>query len=138
MRAMNTSHAQCRNRDALLHVHRTRRESNEDRAVGAYKQAQTELWNAAGAATQHEHTQLLRPLYDHIVSTVSRQSPGGHDVAVLDIASGPGEPAISIARALPSCSVLATDMACNMVQTARIRAEIAGLTDLRCSSSLSC
>jgi ubiquinone/menaquinone biosynthesis C-methylase UbiE len=105
--------------------------------VGAYKQAQTELWNAAGAATQHEHTELLRTLYDHIVTTVSRQSRGGHH-AVLDIASGPGEPAISIARALPSCSVLATDMACNMVQTARIRAKTAGLSNFRCKLLLSC
>jgi 2-polyprenyl-3-methyl-5-hydroxy-6-metoxy-1,4-benzoquinol methylase len=100
--------------------------------VGAYKQAQIELWNAAGAATQHAHTELLRPLYDDIVSIVSRRSCGGHDAAVLDIASGPGEPALSIARALPSCSVLATDVACSMVHTARLRAELAGLRNLRC------
>lgn len=104
--------------------------------MGAYKQAQIQLWNAAGAATQHEHTELLRTLYDHIVSIVSRRSCGGHDAALLDIASGPGEPALSIARALPGCSVLATDVACSMVHMARSRAECAGLTNLRCRAFL--
>jgi len=44
-------------------------------------------------------------------------------VVILDLASGPGEPAATIAAALPSCKVIATDVSEDMVATAAKVAE---------------
>eukprot|EP00208_Stichococcus_sp_RCC1054_P004973 CAMPEP_0206148318 /NCGR_PEP_ID=MMETSP1473-20131121/36272_1 /ASSEMBLY_ACC=CAM_ASM_001109 /TAXON_ID=1461547 /ORGANISM="Stichococcus sp, Strain RCC1054" /LENGTH=309 /DNA_ID=CAMNT_0053545613 /DNA_START=219 /DNA_END=1148 /DNA_ORIENTATION=- len=49
----------------------------------------------------------------------------------LDIASGPGEPALSIAAALPHATVTATDLAEGMVQIARERAQEQGLSNVK-------
>lgn len=52
----------------------------------------------------------------------------------LDIASGPGEPALSIAAALPHATVTATDLAEGMVQIARERAQEQGLSNVKCAN----
>ena len=50
--------------------------------------------------------------------------------ACLDIASGPGEPAFSIAAAVPGATMTATDLAEGMVQAARSRAHELGLSNV--------
>lgn len=47
---------------------------------------------------------------------------------------GSGEPALSIAKALPQCQVVATDLAPGMVEQAKRRAEAQGITNLRCGN----
>jgi ubiquinone/menaquinone biosynthesis C-methylase UbiE len=54
-------------------------------------------------------------------------------MAVLDLASGAGEPALSIARAVgPEGRVVATDLVDDMLAGARRRATAAGLDNLEC------
>lgn len=119
--------------DKLWHTHRTSRPRDAGSAVAAYKQAQSDLWNAAGAAVEQEHTELLRPLFDHIVSRVDQNVGRSSAVAILDIATGPGEPSLSVAKALPACSVVATDLAAGMIAKARGRAQTEGLNNFRCA-----
>lgn len=56
----------------------------------------------------------------------------GAGMRVLDLASGAGEPAMTLARAVgPSGAVVATDLVAEMVTAARRRAAAAGLSHLR-------
>lgn len=54
---------------------------------------------------------------------------------VLDVASASGEPAATIARALPSATVLATDLAAEFVELGRARAESLRLPNLVCQQA---
>lgn len=56
--------------------------------------------------------------------------PAGQNLQVLDLASGPGDPAIPIAQALPQAQVTATDLAPKMCQLAAQRARSLGLTNI--------
>jgi ubiquinone/menaquinone biosynthesis C-methylase UbiE len=53
---------------------------------------------------------------DAVLSHVGFEASG---LTVLDLASGPGEPAATIAAALPHCKVLATDVSEDMVAAAK-------------------
>lgn len=117
----------------VWHTHRISRPRDVGSDIAAYKEAQAALWNAAGAAADDDHTELLRPLYGHISYIVEQRLGKSSDGAILDIASGTGEPSLSIARALPACSVIATDAASSMVDRARNRAAEECLNIFRCT-----
>ena len=51
---------------------------------------------------------------------------------VLDVASGPGEPALTLAQALPHLAVVSTDALPDMVAQAQARAQAAALSNVRC------
>ena len=51
---------------------------------------------------------------------------------VLDVASGPGEPALTLAAALPGLAVVSTDALPDMVAQAQARAHAAALPNVRC------
>ncbi|KAK9812613.1 hypothetical protein WJX72_000580 [[Myrmecia] bisecta] len=67
---------------------------------------------------------LIRELVDTVVAVVGRDASG---LTILDVATGPGEPAFSLAKALPGSLVTATDFAPGMVAEAETRAKEQGL-----------
>jgi len=68
------------------------------------------------------------PMFDAVLrcvrSDVAAAAPGrdGAGLRILDLASGPGEPATTLARALPGAAVACTDFAPDMVAKAKVRA----------------
>jgi ubiquinone/menaquinone biosynthesis C-methylase UbiE len=68
---------------------------------------------------------FLRPMGDEIVAALQLQTAG----AVLDIATGTGEPGLSIAASLPKGRVVGTDLAEGMLAIARERAAERGLSN---------
>jgi ubiquinone/menaquinone biosynthesis C-methylase UbiE len=70
---------------------------------------------------------FLRPMGDAIIAALQ---PAGSDT-VLDIATGTGEPGLTIAAALPGGRVTGTDLAEGMLATAAARARERGLANYR-------
>lgn len=107
-------------------------EEEEERA--AYNKRSADAWSAAAVAYAAEMhgvvseadeadqgaASLLTPLVAHFVQLVRDSLEGtfARQPKVLDIASGPGEPALSIALAVPKCAALAADIAPGMVEEA--------------------
>ena len=96
--------------------------------------------NAAAKANQHATWQTVAPGWKKWTATLTRQSapltaritagfrPGQR---VLDLASGVGDPAITIARKVaPTGSVLGTDLVDEMLAVARENAAAAGVTNV--------
>ncbi len=71
------------------------------------------------------------PIIGQFVELAKAALEGKSDPACLDIASGPGEPAFSIAAAVPGATMTATDLAEGMVKAARSRAHECGLTNVK-------
>ncbi|KAK3250061.1 hypothetical protein CYMTET_40561 [Cymbomonas tetramitiformis] len=65
---------------------------------------------------------------DSTVSAVRKLSPDA--ASILDLGSGPGEPACTLAAAFPSASVICSDVAQAMVDLAEKRAKSEGLRNL--------
>lgn len=79
-------------------------------------------------AAQHHHP---KGPWNKILKVVQAELPGdGQGKTVLDIASGPGEPALSIAKALPGASVISTDISPDMSEKAVAAAAAAGVTNM--------
>lgn len=91
---------------------------------------QKETWNkfSPGWKKWDEFTMaFLRPMGDEIIAALR---PAGHDT-VLDLATGTGEPGLTIAAALPEGRVIGTDLAEGMLATAAARAEARRLSNYR-------
>lgn len=71
------------------------------------------------------------PIIGQFVKLAKAALEGNPNPACLDIASGPGEPAFSIAAAVPGATVTATDLAEGMVEAARSRARELGLSNVK-------
>ncbi len=69
---------------------------------------------------------FLRPMGDEIIRSIN---PNGHE-KVLDIASGTGEPGLTIASMLDGGSVMITDLAEDMLTIARENAEKRGIMNI--------
>ena len=67
-----------------------------------------------------QHLHPNGPWKKMVEATQSALGPSGRGV-VLDLATGPGEPANMIARALPEATVIATDVSTDMVDKAKER-----------------
>eukprot|EP00955_Chlamydomonas_euryale_P038840 351219-Chlamydomonas_euryale.AAC.10 len=77
-----------------------------------------ETWFRQAAPSWETHVDALRRL------------SGGRDgwpAAILDVASGPGQPAMRLAEAFPSATVTATDVSPDMVAKARAHAAAVGV-----------
>jgi len=84
-----------------------------------YKDRQRAAWSAAADAYGTRMVEVFGPLTDRLLALLAPVE----GQRVLDVASGPGEPALSIARALGgSGRVVGTDLAEGMVAEARRRA----------------
>lgn len=92
-----------------------------------YKQRQQMSWGAAAETYATQMVQFLMPLTRQVLTLLAPQE----GQKILDVASGPGEPALSIARALNGTGqVIGTDLAEGMVAQARKRAQTAGLKNI--------
>jgi ubiquinone/menaquinone biosynthesis C-methylase UbiE len=70
--------------------------------------------------------QFLQPMGDEIVRLIK---PGGQDV-ILDVASGTGEPGLTIASMLKGGKVVITDLSDDMLKIARDHAAKRGITNI--------
>ena len=70
---------------------------------------------------------FLRPMGDAIIAALDLKP----NSAVLDIATGTGEPGLTIAAAHPTSTVIGTDLAEDMLAIAEAHARAAGLTNYR-------
>lgn len=75
---------------------------------------------------------LNQGLFDEFAGLLSRELAGRPGAQVLDVASASGEPAATLARALPAATLLATDLSPAFVALGRRRAQRLGLPNLRC------
>jgi len=95
-----------------------------------FKQVQRESWSAAAPAWEKWWSMFDaggQPIADRLVN-LARVGEGSR---VLDIATGPGEPAVTAARAVgPSGRVLATDHSPEMIAAAMRRAAALGLKNV--------
>jgi enediyne biosynthesis protein CalE5 len=94
------------------------------------KEQQRRQWGSNAATWDGQHERLERemaPVSDWLCSEAALQ-PGMH---VLDLACGSGHPAINVARRVaPGGSVIATDLAPEMVEVTRRRVAAAGLDNV--------
>lgn len=65
-----------------------------------------------------EHAQEGGP-WLAIVRAVQAHAPGGDRPRILDLAAGPGEPACTLARAIPGAHVIASDVSEAMIEKAK-------------------
>jgi ubiquinone/menaquinone biosynthesis C-methylase UbiE len=98
---------------------------------------QKETWNkfSPGWKKWDEFTMaFLRPMGDEIIAALR---PAGTD-QVLDIATGTGEPGLTIAASIPAGQVVGTDLAEGMLATAAARAKERGLANYRTQAADVC
>jgi SAM-dependent methyltransferase len=67
---------------------------------------------------QHKHE---RGPWNKIINEVGRYTQGNNKVSLLDLASGPGEPGLSIAQRYPHVDVTVTDISPDQVEKAKSR-----------------
>lgn len=92
-----------------------------------YKQHQQMSWGAAAETYGTQMVRFLTPLTERVLALLAPQA----GQKILDVASGPGEPALSIAKALNGTGqVIGTDLAEGMVAQARKRAQAAGVKNI--------
>jgi ubiquinone/menaquinone biosynthesis C-methylase UbiE len=70
---------------------------------------------------------FLRPIGDEIIDALEVKP----SETVLDIATGTGEPGLTIAAACPGCKVTGTDLSEGMLATAEARARAGGISNYR-------
>lgn len=70
----------------------------------------------------------LHPRFAALLAPLLRGRPGG--ARILDLASASGEPAVTLAAALPDAQVVSTDLAPPFLELGRARAAAAGLTNV--------
>jgi ubiquinone/menaquinone biosynthesis C-methylase UbiE len=90
------------------------------------REQQKEIWNrfSPGWKKWDDLTMdFLKPMADEIINLIK---PGGTDL-VLDVASGTGEPGLTIAEMLSGGKVVATDLAEGMLEVARENAARRGI-----------
>ena len=83
---------------------------------------------SAFAAKYDQHLPRLQPVSDGLLTHLPPVEDGG---LVLDIGTGTGEPALTIARRSPLVQVLGIDNAPTMVEVARHKAAAEGLSNVR-------
>lgn len=82
----------------------------------------------AKVAAQHAHPKGPWPTMLRAVQAALLGS--GEGAKVLDLASGPGEPALTIARHMPEATVISTDVSPDMTAKAEAAAAAAGVKNL--------
>lgn len=92
-----------------------------------------DMWTGAAAKYAEwviDH-QLTKGLYPNFESLLVPALQGREGVRILDIASASGEPAATLAAALPQAQVLATDFVAPYLEIGRARAAHLGLTNVQ-------
>lgn len=114
----------------------------DDAAAAAAKSKQHDQWVqfASGYSSVILETKTFMPqvhekFVDALVPLLGNQEGGNcgarcDATSILDVASASGEPALSLAAALPHAQVIATDLAETYLPLGRARAENAGLSNV--------
>jgi SAM-dependent methyltransferase len=100
--------------------------------VAEFKQRVEREWagNDTAAAWQKYYPQMREQLSDVTAALVDAVSPGV-GMSILDLASGTGEPALSLARRVaPSGKVTATDLSSGMLAALSANAKAEGVTNI--------
>jgi ubiquinone/menaquinone biosynthesis C-methylase UbiE len=93
--------------------------------------ALTARWSTA-APYWDQHRAIIREMFAPVTQALVDDAQVRHSAAVLDVATGPGEPALSIAALVgPEGKVAGIDHAPEMVASARRAAEAQGYTNAR-------
>lgn len=109
-----------------LHAPRiARRLSTPAANAGGFDAEMTALYSRM--ASQHAHKDGPWPAILREVRKVIKDRPA----TVLDIASGPGQPALTLASAMPALTVLSTDASPDMTATAKAAARAAGAANMK-------
>jgi len=94
----------------------------------------TFLWALAQAAEQIDpkiYARLFmnnKPMFDRMSTAVLQKLPKSGKV--LDLASGPGEPSVTLATMEPNAHIICTDSQAAMTEKAKTRASAAGITNI--------
>jgi ubiquinone/menaquinone biosynthesis C-methylase UbiE len=100
------------------------------------KALETERWTQAAAAGYSAgviDSRYLGEIYDKFVQTlvpILKHLPNSFETKVLDVASASGEPAVSLAKALPNISILSTDIAKTFMPFAELHAKQIGVNNV--------
>lgn len=97
------------------------------------KAKMVDMWNGAAATYAEwviEH-QLVKGLHPNFEALLVPALQGRAGARILDIASASGEPAATLAAALPQATVLATDFVAPYLELGKARAARLGLTNLQ-------
>lgn len=103
---------------------------NQTPSFEQIREQQKTVWNkfSPGWKKWDEETMLfLKPMGDEIVAAIESPAPK----TVLDIATGTGEPGLTLARKFPGATVTGTDLSEGMLETAEARAKQLGITNYR-------
>lgn len=98
----------------------------------ADKQIQAAAWSKSSvqyAQNAHEGAGIMMPLIQKYVDQTG--NIGSEFPAILDVASGSGEPGLSLAKALLKAKVTMTDFAEGMVAQAKNRANAQNVPNVR-------
>ncbi|KAI7836751.1 hypothetical protein COHA_009389 [Chlorella ohadii] len=96
------------------------------------KHKMEETWEGFAAAYSEwviEH-HAVQGLYSTFASHLVPALQGKEGVRILDVASASGEPALTLAAALPQAQLLSTDLAHAFLELGKARAASAGLTNV--------
>jgi ubiquinone/menaquinone biosynthesis C-methylase UbiE len=99
-------------------------------SLAQIRDQQKETWNRFSPGWKKWdafNSAFLQPMGDEIVAAIR---PSGAD-AILDVATGTGEPGLTIAAAIPAGQVVGTDLAEGMLATAEAHARARGLANYR-------
>ena len=78
------------------------------------------------------------PMWQTLVETVGERTPTSPGTQLLDLASGPGNPSLQLAKAYPGLAVRCTDASEDMVEKAKGLAKDMGVEGGWRSSCLTC
>ena len=93
-------------------------------------QAVFDRWSGA-APFWEKHRDVIRQMFAPVTQALVDDARIGGGYAVLDIATGPGEPALNLARAVgPTGKVTATDLSEAMLAALRSNATAEGMTNV--------
>ena len=93
------------------------------------REAQKESWNKFSSGWKKWDDLSMKIIQPHGEEIIHHLNPSGSDI-VLDIASGTGEPALTIAKMLTSGKVIMTDLSDKMLQIAAEKVENQGIKNI--------
>jgi ubiquinone/menaquinone biosynthesis C-methylase UbiE len=91
------------------------------------KQFSIAIWNRIAPFYSKEWMPVLHPFHNTIAKQCLKEVEGMDFPSILDVASGAGEPAISIAKINPNTEILSTDVAAVNIRFGQFRSRAGNL-----------
>lgn len=96
-------------------------------AVSRGRQFSSQAFEGAAAEAYAIIFESAAPSWHKHISVISGYSNAKSAIEILDVGSGPGEPACTFAAEFPSAKVTCTDISADMIEKAKKRAESKGV-----------